>query len=173
MVKRTIEEITALATPRTETVPLYLDGSGASRIQRLEQEIAELAEWRPESLADVDPRRALVEQIREIQDEVRDSLVEFTFRGLGDEAWSQLLLRHPGRSTAEAYNPDTMLPELVVASCVEPVMTAEEYAGLGEVLNFGQRDQLEAAALRANVEAPAIPFSVAGYVIDASRTADT
>lgn len=171
--KRSVAEITKLAKPRTETVTLYLAGDGASRIQQLEQHLADLADWKPGSMADADPRRAIAEQIRELQEEVRDSAAEFTFQALGAVAWSELLLRHPGRSSAEAYNPETLLPELVVEACVDPVMTPAEYDGLAEVINAGQRDQLEAAAWRANMEATAVPFSLASYAIGASPTADT
>ncbi|MFB7671681.1 hypothetical protein ACFC26_09710 [Kitasatospora purpeofusca] len=161
-------DVLARVKPRTTTVTLYLDGEGAGRIAELEARLAELADWQPESLAGQDPRRALAEEIGKLQDKVRDSAVDFVLRALPATAWSDLLVLHPGRHAQELYNPLTLPPALVPACLVEPAMSAEEYGELAEVLNQGQRDQLELAAWQVNNEAVSVPFSLAASALRSS-----
>lgn len=170
--KRTIAQIRAAARPRTVPVTLYLAGDLVARIDSLERELAQHSAWTPDSMAAVDPRRVIAQEILDLQNQVRDQGVEFVFQPLLDSEWSALLLAHPPRHAEEAWNSDTLLPELVARCCVDPVMTLEEYADLAEVLNQGQRDQLESAAWRANNEV-AVPFSLAASAIAASRTDGT
>ncbi|MFE6866008.1 hypothetical protein ACFVFS_05590 [Kitasatospora sp. NPDC057692] len=166
--KATAADIIARVKPRTATVTLYLDGEASGRIAELEARVAELADWQPESLADPDPRRALAQEIAELQDQMRDSATQFTFRALGRLAWSDLLALHPPRHAQELYNPETLPGALVSACLVEPAMTAEEYGQLAEVLNQGQRDQLELEAWQVNNEAVSVPFSLAASALRAS-----
>lgn len=169
--KRSIADIIEQAKPRTLTVTLYLAGDLASRIEALEAQLADHAAWVPESMAATDPRRAIVDEIRALQDQIRDSAAEFTFQAISDAEWSALLLKHPGRHSEEAWNSDTLVPALIPACCIDPAMSADDYEALSRVINKGQRDLLESAAWRVNNEAPAVPFSLAASAIDASRTA--
>jgi hypothetical protein len=168
--KRTIADIIAAAKPRTLSVTLYLAGDVASRIEGLEAQLADHSTWVADSMADVDPRRAIVDEIRDLQETIRDSAAEFTLQALPDAEWSALLLKHPARHGEEMFNPDTLFPALIPACCVEPVMSADDYDALGRVINKGQRDQLESAAWRVNTEATTVPFSLAASAIDASLT---
>ncbi|WP_405019549.1 hypothetical protein OHV05_24435 [Kitasatospora sp. NBC_00070] len=169
--KRTIADIIATAKPRTATVTLYLAGDVASRIEVLEAQLSDHAGWVADSMAAVDPRRAIVVEIRALQGQIRDSAAEFTLQAVSDAEWSALLLKHPGRQAEEGFNPETLLPALIPACCVEPAMSADDYEALSQVINKGQRDLLEAAAWRVNNEATTVPFSLAVSAIDASRTA--
>ncbi|MFD5916173.1 hypothetical protein ACFVYP_07065 [Kitasatospora sp. NPDC058201] len=164
----TAADILARVRPRTATVTLYLDGEAGGRITQLEGQLADLAGWQPESLAEADPRRTIAEEIAELQDRIRDSACDFTLRALPAKAWSDLLVLHPGRHAQELYNPVTLPGALVPACLVEPAMTAEEYEQLAEVLNQGQRDQLELAAWQVNNEATSVPFSLAASALRAS-----
>ncbi|MFG3050320.1 hypothetical protein ACGFZP_05100 [Kitasatospora sp. NPDC048239] len=164
----TAAAILARVRPRTETVTLYLDGEAAGRISQLESRFAALADWQPESLAEPDPRRAIAEEIVELQDRIRDSATDFTLRALPPEAWSDILALHPGRHAQELYNPLTLPPALVPACLAEPAMSPEEYEQLTEGLNQGQRDQLELAAWQVNNEATSIPFSLAASALRSS-----
>ncbi|MCG6499465.1 hypothetical protein [Kitasatospora sp. A2-31] len=157
----TAADILAKVKPRTATVTLYLDGEAAGRIAQLEAQFADLADWQPESLADSDPRRAIAQEIAGLQDRIRDSAQDFVLRALPAKAWSDLLALHPGRHAQELYNPTTLPAALVPACLVEPAMTPEEYEQLAEVLNQGQRDELELAAWQVNNEAVSVPFSLA------------
>lgn len=169
--KRSIADIIATAKPRTSTVVLYLAGDLAARIDSLQSQLASLGPWAPGSMADVDPSLAIVAELRELQDQVRDSAVEFTLQALTDTEWSALLLQHPARHAEELFNPDTLFPALIAACCVEPVMSLSDYEALGKVINKGQRESLEAAAWRVNNEATTVPFSLGASVTGASLTA--
>ncbi|MEU1421471.1 hypothetical protein [Kitasatospora sp. NPDC005751] len=164
----TAADILARVRPRTATVTLYLDGEASGRIAQLEAQFAALADWQPASLAEPDPRRALAEEIAELQDRIRDSAQDFTLRALPAKAWSDLLALHPPRHAQELYNPLTLPPALVPACLAEPEMTPEEYEQLAEVLNQGQRDQLELAAWQVNNEATTVPFSLAASALRSS-----
>ncbi|MFJ3793902.1 hypothetical protein [Kitasatospora sp. NPDC090091] len=160
-----IADVLARVKPREETITLYLDGAAAGRIAELEAQLADLADWQPDSLAAADPRRAIAKEIAAVQDQIRDSAQPFTFRALPAKAWSDLLAVHPGRHAQELYNPTTLPTALVSACAVEPAMTPEEYEQLAEVLNQAQRDELELAAWRVNNEATSVPFSLAASAL--------
>lgn len=168
--RRTVAEITKAATRRRFPVTLYLAGHLAGEIAQLEAQLADFSGWTPESMADTDPRRQIVEKIRALQEEIRESATEFVFQALPPTEWDELLLRHPGRTEAELFDPTTIVPDLISSTCVEPAMTAEEFTELATVLNRGQLDQLENAAFTVNQGATAVPFSFAASAIAASRT---
>ncbi|GAA1164113.1 hypothetical protein F4556_002358 [Kitasatospora gansuensis] len=158
------DQILARATPRRTTVTLYLAGDLAGQIQDLERSLADVGTWSPSSMADADPRREIAEQIADLQGQLRCSAADFRLQALPDEEWSDLLAAHPGRHAEEGFNPVTLSPALVAACCVDPVMTEDEYRGLCQVINHGQREDLEAAAWRVNNDT-AVPFSLAASAL--------
>ncbi len=103
---------------------------------------------------------------------MKDAEVEFTFRALGAQAWSDLVAAHPGKADGDAWDPDTLAPALVAASAVDPVMTQDDVDELFEALNMGQRQALMDAAWQVNGEATSVPFSLHASAILASRTAE-
>lgn len=165
---RSIADIIAAAKPRESTVTLCLAGDVAGRIEDLERELAAVSDWQSTSMADADPRLALAGQIGELQDQMRGSEVVFRFRALGDKAYSDMVAAHPPRSAKELFNPETLFPQLIAACCFEPLMGVEEYGQLAEVLNAGQRRELENAAWAVNDESTAVPFSLPASAIRAA-----
>ena len=167
-----ISEIIAKARPRELTVRICLAGDVAAEVDRLEAELQDVSQWQSESIADENPGLRLAEQIKDARERMRQAEAEFTFRALGDRAWSDLVAKHPGKTEEDAWDPDSLAPALVSACAVEPVMTAEQVGELFEVLNQGQRQQLIDAAWQVNGEATPVPFSLHASAILASHTGE-
>jgi hypothetical protein len=166
-----IKDVLKKVRPRELTVRVCLAGDVAAEVERLEAQLASLSEWRAESIADQNPGVEIAEKIAAARAQMQESEVEFTFRALGAQAWSDLVAMHPGKTDEEAWDADTLQPALVAASCVDPVMTGEELGQLFEALNMGQRQQLIEAAWQVNGEATSVPFSLHASAILASHTA--
>ncbi|MER7155038.1 hypothetical protein [Streptomyces lydicus] len=155
-----ITEILKRARPRERSVTLCLAGDEAAEVERLERQMAELSDtWQPDNLGAKNPAEALAKRIRAARERMRKSETEFTFRAMGDKAWSDLIAAHPG-GKGQSFDPETFPKALVAAACVDPVMTADQTTELFEVLNQGQRDELWQAAFEVNTESTSVPFSV-------------
>ena len=165
-----ITEILKRARPRERSITLCLAGDEAAEVERLERQLAELSDtWQPESLGAKDPSEALAKRIKAARERMRKSEAEFTFRAMGDKAWSDLIAAHPG-GKGQSFDPATFPKALVAAACVDPVMTVEQTTELFEVLNQGQRDELWQAAFEVNTEATSVPFSVSASAIFSSHS---
>lgn len=165
-----IKDVLKKVRPRELTVRVCLAGDVAAEVERLEAQLSSLSEWRPDSIADQNPGVEIAEKIAAARREMQEAEVEFTFRSLGAEAWSDLVAMHPGKTEDAAWDDNTLPPALVAASCVDPEMTPEDLAQLFEALNLGQRQQLIEAAWQVNGEATSVPFSLHASAILASHT---
>ena len=157
------EDIKAMARPRETSVRLCLAGDLAARADQLAEQI-EAAGNRPgpTSLADVDPRPALVAELEKVHEAMRPSEVVFRFQALGRTAYSDLLAAHPPRPGVAddgAWNNETYPHALIAACCIEPVMTVEQVDQLSEVLNQRGRNELFNAAWAAQVGETRVPTS--------------
>lgn len=156
-----ITDILKRAKRREKSVFLCLAGDEVAEIERLERQLASLADtWQPDSLAGADPREKISKQIKAVRERMRKAEVEFKLRALGDKEWSDLVAAHPGKERQQAWDPETFPKALVSACCVDPEMTPDQATELFEVLNEGQRNELMQAAYDVNAEATHIPFSV-------------
>lgn len=161
-----ILDVIKRAKPREHTVQVCLAGDDAAEVERLERELATLADaWEPTSLGDKHPGEKAAKQIAAIRTRMQKSVVEFRFRALGATAWSDLVAAHPGESKQEAWNVKTFPIALLAACCVDPVMTVEQAQTLCEQLNEGQRGDLHAAVWEVNASATSVPFSVSASAI--------
>lgn len=166
-----ITDILKRAKRREQTVVLCLAGHEVAEIERLERELASLADaWQPDSLAATDPREKIAKQIKAVRERMRKSEVEFRFRALGSKEWSDLLAAHPSPKRDEVWDVETFPQAVIVASCVDPVMLPEQAVELFEVINEGQRAELFQAAMSVNSEATHIPFSLSASGILSSLT---
>lgn len=156
-----IESLLAGAVLRELPVPVCLDGVASADLEAAQAEAEGLGEWVPSSLGEVNPAAASAGRVEEARRRVRDSTVEFTFRALGHISYSGLLAAHPpaeGAPEGVRYDDSTFLPALLVACCVEPVMSLPQVLLLLDRVNDGQARQLFAAALAVNEEASPLPF---------------
>jgi hypothetical protein len=158
-VTQSIEDILGQASPRREIVRLSLRGDLAALHEQLEAELQGLV-GRSDSLA-ADPRIAdVAARIEDLEAEMRASEAEFTFRGIGRKAWTDLIGQHPPTDEQRKllgrgidHNPETFPAAAIAASLVEPAATPEQVARLEEALTVGQWDRLWRAALEVNVGA--------------------
>jgi hypothetical protein len=118
------------------------------------------------SLAEGDARTAIAEQIEALREQMKAHEHVFTFRALGDKAWSDLTAAHGAREgKSEPWNWDTFpiactATSLVAINGAEASVTVDDLAELwGEKLNVGQRDDLFSAAFEANTGKVSVPFS--------------
>lgn len=167
-----ISEILKRAKPRERSVFLNLAGDEVAEVERLERQMAELSDtWQADSLAAGNPHEKLAKRIAAVRERMKRSEVEFRFRALGAQAWSDLIAAHPSKNKNEAWDPETFPQALLAQCCVDPVMSPEQVNELFEVLNEGQRTELCQAAYDVNAEATSIPFSVSASAILNSLTA--
>jgi hypothetical protein len=176
-----IDELIASATPAEREAKICIAGALNVRFATLEAELAELQQQRfagaaSQSLGDVDPRRAIAEEIERVREEMRANEHTFTFRALPSKAWSDIRAAHaPREGQREVVNLETFPPALVAATCValdgKPTeVTVEQVHALFDVLNEGQRDELFNAAWEANTGRVSVPFSaVASVVLQSSE----
>ncbi|GAA5033189.1 hypothetical protein [Streptomyces siamensis] len=163
------EDILARARPREKTVMVCLAGDLAGEAERLQDELSRVSEdWEPEDLTAVHPGRALAEQLKTVHAQVREAEEPFTFRYIGDRAYSDLMAAHPAENDNEAFNSESFPRALVAASCVQPAMTVEQVAQLFEVINEGEIKKLFDAAWDVHNASDIVPFSLAASALLAS-----
>jgi hypothetical protein len=161
-----IADILKRAKPRERTVMVCVRGDLAGEAERLSEEISKVSEdWEPSDLTEEHPARALSVKLKQVRDEARAAEVPFTLRYIGDRAYSDLLAAHPGKDDSELFNQDTFPRALVVASCVDPVMTEDQAAALFEVINEGEIQKLAGAAWDVHTSADLVPFSLAASAL--------
>lgn len=165
----TFEEILARAKPREKTVMVCLAGDLTGEAERLQDELQRVNEdWEPDDLTSVHPGKAIAEQLKAVHVKVREAEEPFTFRYIGDRAYSDLMAAHPSDDAQEAFDSVTFPRALVAASCVQPKMTEEQVIELFEVINEGEIKKLFDAAWDVHNSSEVIPFSLAASALLAS-----
>ncbi|MEU5442769.1 MULTISPECIES: hypothetical protein [Streptomyces] len=163
---RSITNILKQAKPRERTVMVCIRGDLAGKAERLSEEISRVSEdWEPADLTEEHPARALSAELKEARDQARAAEVPFTLRYIGDKAYSDLLAAHPSEKDGELFNDATFPRALIVAACVDPVMTEGQAAELFEVLNQGEIQKLANAAWDVHTSADLVPFSLAASAL--------
>jgi len=169
---RGIEDIIGGATLRETTVSLCLAGHLQGEYEALERQLTDAASMVGQSLAG-SPRVPIAERMEAIRSEMAEHLVEFRFRALDPEAWSDLLAAHPGETAGQVFNPTTMFPAAVAACAVEPTMTVEQYGRLAKKLTHGQQEALIGAVWDLNTRViNSIPFSLLASATVAGHTGE-
>ncbi|MFJ8603388.1 hypothetical protein ACIREM_32720 [Streptomyces shenzhenensis] len=166
MTGQSITDILKQATPRERTVKVCIRGDLAGEVERLTEELSKASEdWEPADLTDVHPGRKIAEQLKSLREQARAAEVPFTLRYIGDRAYSDLLAAHPGAEDGQLFHPTTFPRALIVAACVDPVMTEDQAAELFEKLNQGEIDKLANTAWDVHTSADIAPFSLAASAL--------
>lgn len=160
-------------------VPIVLRGDLAAEHEQLTRQLDEAKSRGPSSLAGSGAGR-IEDRLREIADEMRESVVEFTLRALprtkrpNDRrpSWRELREQYPPREkNGEMLREDILagfvdalqFPEpLVRASVISPELTDDDWDELLPNISDGQFDELVNAAWTLNRGKIDIPFSSAG-----------
>lgn len=138
------------------TVPLCLKGSLVGEYEQLEEQLKAASR---EALSLSAPSEA--KQIAQRMDELRKQMLAtshaFRFRGLPGPAYSELLEAH--KDDKGDLDTESWPQALIVASCVDPVVTAEKAQALREKVTDRQWQDLYDAALAVNRQSVSVPFS--------------
>lgn len=113
---------------------LLLAGIGKSEDDELVQRLQ----------AEVDEARAALDACKE----------ELVFVGLLPVAYEKLLQAHPRKDGAhpdDVYDEETFIPALLAACCQDSDLTAEEWAAELATLQAGEKSELTAAVMDANL----------------------
>ena len=142
---RSFDDVRKLASRRTVTVPLCLVGELGDEYEQLE---AQLADVKPATnLADASPRRAIVDQMEAIREQMVEATVDFHLRAFSPRAWGIFWDSKPERAEGESAKDwdERIFPfwcDLVAKSCVDPEMEPEQVAEFAEDLNNGSWTRL-------------------------------
>lgn len=124
-----------------------------------------------ETAADELAAPALYDQLQALRGQMLGSQVTFTFQGIGRLAEATLRNQHPPtdeqKRLAEAedlqalFDPDTYIPALLHAACIEPDgMALEDWAGIYDTWTLGQQAPLRKAAFAVNNAGTEVPKGV-------------
>ena len=156
------DDIKKLAKLPTATVSLCLAGELVERIALLEQQ---LADAKPATnIGEASPKRVIAEQIAALQEEMRESTVDFHLRAMGARKWSKFWASMPTRGEKE---PDEAWDErvfpfyadLVSRSVTDPVMSVAQVDELVELIHGGAWNRLANHCINLNMGAVDVPNS--------------
>jgi hypothetical protein len=145
-------------------VSLCLAGELVDQIEVLERQLAEAKA--PTNMGEASPKRAIAEQIADLQEQMRESTVDFHLRAMGARRWSRFWAAIPAREekdTDEGWD-EKIFPhyaELISKSCVDPEMTAEQVAELADMVNGSAWNRLAMGCLSLNQGDVDVPNSAA------------
>jgi len=162
--KLTIDEILVLKTGVVRTIEIQVDGEVADQLERLRLIYNEALDLDHKSNKP-DEAPKIKEQIEELIDQSKATLVEFRFQSIGREKYDNLV--ESCKPTADQkkqgmpYDPLRFAPALIASACIEPEMTLEQATEIFDSpkWNNAQVMRLFHAAQEANDETGDIPFS--------------
>ncbi|MCC5574473.1 hypothetical protein IMZ11_02305 [Microtetraspora sp. AC03309] len=144
----TFEEIRALSKLPEKTVPLCLRGDLQAEYEELERQLKAAKARRGGTLSGSgDDVKALEEQVKALKEQMADSTVVFTLRGVTRSKWSNLKAEHAPRDEDQVKGIDyhgEEFPVAAVQAClIDPALTIKEVEQLvDEVFTQGQWDAL-------------------------------
>jgi hypothetical protein len=154
----TLNELRAKFHAREKSITFVTAGDLLAEHEALSAQLADAMRKQRTTLDDGTTVKQCAERLTTLESDLAASTVTVKVRGIGRNAFRRLMAEHA--SDGEPFNPDTFPPALVAACSLDPVMTPTEAADLGDVLTFGQWDELFGAAWDACREVDGVPFSV-------------
>lgn len=160
-----IGEVLKRAKAPERVVDICLDADLAAEHDALSQRLAAAQRSQATTMAGSGEAAEIAHRIRDIEERMQASVVQFRMRGLSAYRRQEWLDAHPAREgKQELFDPYTAPVALIAACCVDPEMTPEQAKELCEKLGTGQTDQLFNAAWEATSGGSSVPFSVAASV---------
>lgn len=157
---REFAQVKKLASLPTRTVSLCLAGELVDQLAGLERQLADAKA--PTSIGEASPKRVLAEQIVALQEEMRESTVDFHLRAMGARRWSKFWASMPARGekeTDEAWD-ERVYPfyaDLVSRSVTDPVMSIAEVDELTELIHGGAWNRLANNCISLNMGSVDVP----------------
>lgn len=159
-----IDEILKAKRPNRLSVSITLDPTLTPEIERLEHELRS-ARRRDERENRPPQAPALEKRLEEIKEQINESVIQFTFEDIGRSRFEALVESHPPTDEQKrehenlSWNPDTIAPALISATCVEPEMSLEKAEQLCRDWSTGDVQMLFNAALQVCLETASVPFT--------------
>lgn len=153
-----IDDILEVAKLPQQTIRLCLRGDLVADHQALEAELKAMGDFTQSHLGEADPRTPVAQQIKAVEQAMRDAETSFTFKALGRRKYRELLVANAG-DPGQKFNPETFPRALIAACAVDPVMTPTDVDRLFDVLNEGAVEALFMAAYTINEGLTRVPFS--------------
>jgi hypothetical protein len=168
-----IESIIGETEPAETSVTLCVKGSLRAEYERLDAQLGDIPQA-VTSLAGNPGSAGIADRMAQLREQMREFERTFTLRAVTPRRkWRNLRARQPVKAAdqtdeeyADLYHP--WVCEIVAASAVEPVMTAEQVERFADRLSDGDWSKLANAAWKINDDSSGIPFSVAASVLTRS-----
>ncbi len=161
-----LQRLKKRAKPRQRTVKICLDGDLSNEWGRLADayDAAVRADARENRLPEAP---ALAEQMDELRDRMEAETEPFTFRQIGYQAWTDLMVESPPTDVQIErkldHDPVTFQPKAVAASLIAPALEPGEFAELLPDLTAGQFARLWDACVAVNTGDNRVPFSAVDF----------
>lgn len=169
--KVSLDDILADASPVEHVVNVCVAGKLVAEYQQLEAELerTQAADPMDRRLGSSGPdgnATAIAQKMRDLAEKMREATYAFRFRALSPKAWSDLVAKHPDKSSSKRlFDPETFPPAAIAACCIEPegMDDPEKVAALMEKLSVAQQADLFDGAWEVNTSAPKEMNSSAAY----------
>lgn len=134
----TFEEVMALASLPEDTLPLCLAGKLVAEAVDLQRQFAEAPP--ASNLGERSPASIVAERLEDVAERMKAATVVFKLRAMDGKKWDVLYAAKPirGKDESEDDWQARIFPwtaDLVAATCVDPVMTAEQVGELVDALH--------------------------------------
>lgn len=171
MSKPDITALLAEATLPQHSLSICLRGDLVAKHDAAERELEAAQLARQDSLDAGERIGDLADEIRDLEQRMRDSSIEFIVSALPKPKFRALVAEHQPRRDPETgdvldadaswgFNIESFYPALIRACVIEPVLSDEQWTGLlDEKLTDAQFSELGLAAFQVNAGTVSVPFS--------------
>lgn len=178
MSEPSIKELLKKASLPERAVSIVMDRALVAEFQRAEDDLEDARQRRAGDRRLASEAKSIAERIEALREQMKDSTITFTLRGMRAVDWRAIKAKHPmgddptpvdqhlGADTNGLFN------EAVRASIVSPTLDDEDWSSLLDVLTEGEWDKLTNAVYALNEEGTGIPFSRAASMTLATTADD-
>jgi hypothetical protein len=162
--KRSIEDVLGAIKVPVRSVSICLDADLQGEHDELSEQLERLRRDDKASgkMATGGEILRVAEQIRELEDRMRESEQVFKFRGLSRAARKKLEAKFPPPDPNPEnlrWNVDEGAPTLLAEAAIQPTMNVSQARSLLDSLAEGQADRLVGCAWLATTASTTVPFS--------------
>lgn len=156
-----IDDLIGRVKTPVRSVTICLDADLQSEHDALSDRLELLRRENIAKMGDGVEAREIAEQIRAVEDRMREAEQVFKFKGISSFALNALYKRFPAPAGKNLlWDVETGAFALLAACAVEPAMTEDQAQRLADAISQGQLDKLVGAAWVATTGKDSVPFSV-------------
>lgn len=162
--KKSAKEMLAAAVRPQRVITINTNGALLARHQELESELADLVN----NDADQAEKLAVAEQIRQVEIDSEDFLLDLTLQALPSGVWRNQLVAHPPteeqKKDGAIADQDALTRDVLAQSVIDHQLDDEDVANI-EALSLAQWRMVGNAVWTVNGGDNAVPFSQIGSLI--------